>query len=201
MWLKRHFWRAGYVETLLHRLGDNIQAAPSRATIEAQLEKQTAAPPSGRTREDVIARAMERGAEAAALRLDPAIAGVITKLFGISGPAREAVNEIGALLRAAGIRLDAPLAALETRLNTIIALGVDPARLRFNAHFGRNLEYYTGFVFELWSRDAEGPVQVAGGGRYDALMETLGAKNRVTAIGVALRTERMLAARQYQGGA
>lgn len=201
MRLKRHFWRAGYVETLLHRLGDNIQAAPSRATIEAQLEKQTAAPPSGRTREDVIARAMERGAEAAALRLDPAIAGVITKLFGISGPAREAVNEIGALLRAAGIRLDAPLAALETRLNTIIALGVDPARLRFNAHFGRNLEYYTGFVFELWSRDAEGPVQVAGGGRYDALMETLGAKSRVTAIGVALRTERMLAARQYQGGA
>ena len=52
------------------------------------------------------------------------------------------------------------------------------ARVRFTAHFGRNMEYYTGFVFELWSRDAEGPVQVAGGGRYDTLMEMLGARRR-----------------------
>jgi ATP phosphoribosyltransferase regulatory subunit len=59
------------------------------------------------------------------------------------------------------------------------------------------MEYYTGFVFELWSTDKEGPVQVAGGGRYDTLMETLGAKSQVTAIGCALRTERMLAARQF----
>jgi ATP phosphoribosyltransferase regulatory subunit len=199
--LKRHFWRTGYVETLLQRLGHGAEKAPSRAVIEARLEDYAGAPPSGRTREEIITRAMERGAEAAALHLDPAIAGVITKLFGISGPARDAVDEIGALLKTAGIKLEAPLAAMEARLKTIIALGVDPARVRFTAHFGRNLEYYTGFVFELWSRDAEGPVQVAGGGRYDALMETLGAKNRVTAIGVALRTERMLVAKQFLGGA
>ena len=41
------------------------------------------------------------------------------------------------------------------------------------------MEYYTGFVFELWARDAEGPVQVAGGGRYDTLLEMLGAKKPV----------------------
>ena len=61
-------------------------------------------------------------------------------------------------------------------METITALGVDPARVRFTAHFGRNMEYYTGFVFELWARDSEGPVQVAGGGRYDTLMEILGAR-------------------------
>lgn len=199
--LKRHFWRAGYVETLLQRLGHGAQKAPSRAEIEATLDRNAAAPPSGRVCTEIIARAMERGAEAAALHLDPAIAGVITKLFGISGPAQGAVDEIAALLAAAGIRLDAPLAAMAARLKTITALGVDPARLRFTAHFGRNMEYYTGFVFELWSRDSEGPVQVAGGGRYDSLMETLGAKKRVTAIGCALRTERMLVARQFLGGA
>jgi ATP phosphoribosyltransferase regulatory subunit len=199
--LKRHFWRAGYVETLLRRLGQDGGKAPSRTGIEAELDRVSGAPVSGRTREEIIARALERGAEAAALNLDPAIAGVITKLFGISGPAREAVDEIRALLATAGIKLDAPLAAMEKRLETITALGVDPSRVRFTAHFGRNLEYYTGFVFELWSRDAEGPVQVAGGGRYDALMETLGADSPVTAIGCALRTERMLVAKQFLGGA
>jgi ATP phosphoribosyltransferase regulatory subunit len=172
---------------------------PSRAEMEAQLDAETLAPPAGRTREEVIARALERGAEAAALRLDPAIAGAITKLFGISGPVKEAMAEIYSLLKAAGIELDGPLIAMDARLKTIASLGLDLSRVRFTAHFGRNMEYYTGFVFELWSRDAEGPVQVAGGGRYDTLMESLGAKSPVSAIGCALRTERLLAARKYAG--
>ena len=197
--LKRHFWRAGYVETLLRRLGHGAMKAPSRAEVEAQLDAETLAPPAGRSREEVIARALERGAEAAALRLDPAIAGAITKLFGISGPVEEAMRETRALLAAAGIKLDAPMAAMQARLKTIAGLGLDLSRVRFTAHFGRNLEYYTGFVFEVWSRDAEGPVQVAGGGRYDTLMESLGAKMPVSAIGCALRTERLLAARKFAG--
>ena len=48
--------------------------------------------------------------------------------------------------------------------------------------------------FELWTRDKEGPVQVAGGGRYDSMMEMLGAKQPVSAVGCAIRTERVLAA-------
>jgi ATP phosphoribosyltransferase regulatory subunit len=194
--LKRHFWRAGYVETLLHRLGHGGEAL-SRAEIESRLNTTADAPQAGRSRNDVIARAMEQAAEAASLKLDPAIAGAITKLFGISGPAQEAVAEIQALLKAAGIKLDAPMVAMQARLKKIAALGVDLSRVRFTAHFGRNMEYYTGFVFELWSADKEGPVQVAGGGRYDTLMETLGARAPVSAIGCALRTERMLAARQF----
>ena len=196
--LKRHFWRAGYVETLLRRLGSG-GATPSRAEIEARLEANATAPLAGRSRQEIIARAQEQAAEAASLKLDPAIAGAITRLFGISGPAQEALGEIQALLRAAGIKLDAPLAAMEARLKAIAGLGLDLSRLRFTAHFGRNMEYYTGFVFELWSRDREGPVQVAGGGRYDTLMESLGA-GPVSAIGCALRTERMLAARKFAGG-
>jgi ATP phosphoribosyltransferase regulatory subunit len=199
--LKRHFWRAGYVETLLQRLGQGVAAMPSRGEIETRLEKHADAPLAGRTREEIVARTMERAAEAAALRPDPAIAGAITKLFGISGPAQEALAQISALLKAAGIRLDAPMAAMDARLKTITSLGVDPAKLRFTAHFGRNMEYYTGFVFELRSRDKEGPVQVAGGGRYDTLMESLGAKQPVSAIGCALRTERMLVAREFLGRA
>ena len=61
------------------------------------------------------------------------------------------------------------------------------------------MEYYTGFVFELRSRDAEGPVQIAGGGRYDTLLRTLGAKKDIPAIGCAIRSERVLAARRATG--
>jgi ATP phosphoribosyltransferase regulatory subunit len=54
-------------------------------------------------------------------------------------------------------------------------------------------------VFELWGKDADGPVEIAGGGRYDTLMQSLGAKGPVTAVGCAIRTERLLAARQFAG--
>jgi ATP phosphoribosyltransferase regulatory subunit len=104
-------------------------------------------------------------------------------------------------MKSAGVTLEAPLSAMEGRLGAIESLGIDPARVTFAAHFGRNMEYYTGFVFELWSRDAEGPVQVAGGGRYDGLLEALGAGRSIPAIGCAIRTERVLAARRAQGRA
>ena len=63
---------------------------------------------------------------------------------------------------------------MDARLAALKSLGVDPAQVQFAAHFGRNMEYYTGFVFELWARDKEGPVQIAGGGRYDTLAGNAG---------------------------
>jgi ATP phosphoribosyltransferase regulatory subunit len=42
-------------------------------------------------------------------------------------------------------------------------------------------------------------VQIAGGGRYDHLLKTLGAERDVPAVGCAIRTERVLAARRKTG--
>jgi len=194
--LKRHFWRPGYVENLLHWLGhgDGAPRPPkSRAEIEALLEREADAPLAGRSREEIITRALDRAAEAASLRLEPKLADAIAKLLDISAPADQALRDIRSLLKTAGIDLEAQLAAMDARLAVLKGLGVEPARVQFAAHFGRNMEYYTGLVFELWARDKEGPVQVAGGGRYDTLLESLGAKEPVSAIGCAIRTERLLA--------
>jgi ATP phosphoribosyltransferase regulatory subunit len=196
--LKRHFWRAGYVENLIQWLAqennkDGCHDAPTRAELEAALDSEAEAPPAGRSRDEIIARALDRGAEAAALHLDPKVSSAIIKLLDISAPADQAMMEIRALLKTAGIQLEAQLAAMDVRLAVLKSLGVEPGQVQFAAHFGRNMEYYTGLVFELWARDREGPVQVAGGGRYDTLLETLGAKQPVSAIGCAIRTERVLA--------
>ena len=192
--LKRHFWRAGYVENLIQWLAQGgSHEAPTRAELEAALDGEADAPPAGRSRDEIIARALDRGAEAAALHLDPKVPTAIIKLLDISAPADQAMLEIRALLKTAGIELEAQLAAIDARLAALKSLGVEPGQVQFAAHFGRNMEYYTGLVFELWARDREGPVQIAGGGRYDTLLETLGAKQPVSAIGCAIRTERVLA--------
>jgi len=97
--------------------------------------------------------------------------------------------------------LEEPLKTMEARIAALSKLGLDEARVSFAARFGRNMEYYTGFVFELWSEDQEGPVQIAGGGRYDTLLKALGAKRDVPAIGCAIRAERVLAAKKRAGRA
>jgi ATP phosphoribosyltransferase regulatory subunit len=213
--LKRHFWRAGYFEALLGRMTQGaasdaqrllgslggLTESESRAAIEGLMDLVADAPQGARTREEIVERLMEQAADAAALRLDPKIAGVITRLLAVSGTAEQALAEIRALTRDAGIALDAPLAAMQARLAALQSLGVASEKISFAARFGRNMEYYTGFVFELWARDKEGLVQLAGGGRYDTLLEMLGADHAVTAIGCAIRTERVLAARRQQGGA
>jgi ATP phosphoribosyltransferase regulatory subunit len=213
--LKRHFWRKGYFEALLQRLTSGaandsqrllahlggLEPKEARVAIEGLLDMVGEAPLGARTREEIVDRLIEQAADAAALRLDPKVANVITAVLEISGPAPKALVDIRALMKSAGVTLEAPLSAMEARLDAIKSLGVDPARVIFAAHFGRNMEYYTGFVFELWSRDAEGAVQVAGGGRYDGLLEALGAGRSIPAIGCAIRTERVLAARRAQGSA
>lgn len=213
--LKRHFWRAGYFEALLQRMSKGAASdaqrllahlgtlgnAEARSAFEGLMDLIGGAPGGARTREEIIDRLAEQAADAAALRLDPKIAALVAKLLAVSGPAEDALEEIRTLTKSAGVALKAPLAAMAQRLAALKKLGVDTGRIGFAARFGRNMEYYTGFVFELWSRDAEGPVQVAGGGRYDTLLENLGAKRAIPAIGYAIRTERVLAACSAQGKA
>ena len=52
----------------------------------------------------------------------------------------------------------------------------------FIANFGRDVEYYTGIVFEVFS----GKKEIARGGRYDDLLKSLGAKKDIPAVGAAI---------------
>ena len=204
--LKRHFWRSGYFETLLARMvsGEMNDAQRSidalqgirlmdlKPAIEALIDKEGDAPLGGRTREEIVERLTIQASDGAAPKLDPAVAQTITAMLAVSGPAPAALEQIRSLTKSVAAKMEQPLAAMEARLAALAALGIEPGSVRFVAHFGRNLEYYTGFVFEFWSRgDA---LEIAGGGRYDTLLESLGAPRGTPAIGIAIRSERLLAA-------
>lgn len=211
--LKRHFWRAGYFEALLQQFSRGVASdaqrllahlgtlgeAEARPAFEGLMDLLGGAHQGARTREEIVDRLIEQAADAAALRLDSGIATLVDKLLSVRGEARAAIGEIRSLAKAAGVSLEAPLGAMTKRMETLKSLGVDDSRVGFAARFGRNMEYYTGFVFELWSRDSEGPVQIAGGGRYDTLLEQLGGDRPIPAVGFVIRTERVLAARTAQG--
>jgi ATP phosphoribosyltransferase regulatory subunit len=207
--LKRHFWRSGYFQALLGRMSGNsasgaqqllahlgtLDEEQARPAFEGLMDMLGGAPQGGRTREEIVDRLIEQAADAAALRLDPKIAKSIAAFLAISGPAAKAIEKVRSLTKSVGVSLEPQLKSLTARLATLKLLGIGQERVTFAARFGRNWEYYTGFVFEMWSRDAEGDVQVAGGGRYDTLLQQLGAKRAIPAVGCAIRTERVLAAR------
>jgi ATP phosphoribosyltransferase regulatory subunit len=205
--LKRHFWRSEYFEALLARMVagavneaelaiaalHGLGAAETRSAVDTLIDLQGDAPLAGRTREEIFERLALQASDGRAPRLDAETAETIKAVLAVSGPAPEALDKIRMLTKSVESRLRSPLAAMQARLAVLAALGLDPQRVQFVAHFGRNLEYYTGFVFEFWSR---GGLEIAGGGRYDTLLESLGAPRGTSAIGIAIRSERLLEARR-----
>ena len=53
----------------------------------------------------------------------------------------------------------------------------------FSTNFGRELEYYTGMVFNIKDQTNTNIIQ---GGRYDNLLSNLGAKRKIPAVGAAI---------------
>jgi ATP phosphoribosyltransferase regulatory subunit len=211
--LKRHFWRPDYFRDLLKRLADGGDAGgalvrvlgglpepEARAVLRDVFAVAGVKPQGTRSPEEITERFLEKAADASAARLPKAAADLLTQFLDISAPAPQAVAQIRTLTKAANVSLDATLDAVARRLELLAQKGFDPQRVTFSTQFGRNMEYYTGFVFELWGRDAQGPVQIAGGGRYDGLARALGAQRDIPAAGCAIRTERLLAAIVAQGG-
>ena len=79
--------------------------------------------------------------------------------------------------------LSAALDLFEERTGFIAARGLPIERFRFQGGFARNLDYYTGFIFEV--TDASGGPALVGGGRYDGMLQQLGSPEPVPAIGCA----------------
>ena len=147
----------------------------------------------GRTVSEIAARLIEKAEDRRERPLDREARERIDAYLAIEDAApavSAALRRIGgggtAFAEAAG-NYDERLAALERR-------ELRPDRFLFTAGFGRDLEYYTGLVFEIEADVGGSRLQVAGGGRYDSLFSDIGSPVRVPAVGCAIYTERLLAA-------
>ncbi|MFX5602699.1 ATP phosphoribosyltransferase regulatory subunit, partial [Acinetobacter baumannii] len=84
--------------------------------------------------------------------------------------------------------LNAAIDQFESRTGFMATRGIDTKAIRFSTAFGRGLDYYTGFEFELHARD-NGAEPLVGGGRYDGLMTRLGAREPIPAVGFSIWIE------------
>jgi len=149
----------------------------------------------GRSVGEIADRFLEQSALGAQSSLPGETRALIEKFLAVSGDPDEAAAELRALARDANIALDAALDLFESRAGFLAARGVDVARIRFSTGFGRGLDYYTGFVFELHDPGAGVTGQLVAGGRYDGLLTRLGAREPIPAVGFAVWIERLAAVR------
>ena len=199
--LRRHFWRPVRFQALLARAQSPIsqraelfQAAGDPDRVAAMMAE--AGEPLGlRSAEEVSERALALAEEAREPAMDPDGARLIGEVLAVRGPAREAPDHLSSLTREAGIDIDQAIDRFAQRLDAIQAQGIPVDELAYDAGFGRNLEYYDGFVFEMRPRGQASHPPLAGGGRYDAMTVKLGANAPVPAVGGMIRPEAVLGAR------
>lgn len=207
------FWRPPVFRDLLKQLSSSpagdpgphagLIAALDREDVEASEGKVAAyldragIPLEGaRSLSEITERLLDRAADANETPLSPAIVTLIESYLGISGSPKEALESITELTSKAGLDLGSSLDAAQRRFERFESAGLDLSEFTFSAEFGRDLEYYTGHVFQIEIPGKGRSGQIAGGGRYDDLLQSLGAPRPVPAVGSAIHTERLLSAAQ-----
>lgn len=178
--------RAG-VPALAANIGKLPQVDAVRAV--AQMLADMGAELVGRSAEDVAERLRDKAADQAP---EVATSHALKRYLELSAPAGASVEAIKAFARETGVELGPALEVYARRVDLIARLKPPYWKTAiFSAEAGRRFEYYDGFVFELALDDSfERPV--VSGGRYDRLIARLsGGAREASAIGAALRVDRL----------
>lgn len=110
---------------------------------------------------------------------------VLKRFLSISGNPDDAIAELRALTADAKLDLAGAIDQFESRIGFMAARGIDVKNTRFSTAFGRGLDYYTGFEFELHHK-GNGAEPLVAGGRYDGLMTQLGSPAPIPAVGFSV---------------
>jgi ATP phosphoribosyltransferase regulatory subunit len=165
---------------------EKVDQKGARALVQDLLSIAGISSVGGRTSGEIAERFLEQASIKSGSGFNPHQRDIIEQFLSVEGDPDQCSAALRRLTDAAGLDLREALDSYDTRTNFLAARGIDVSKLRFATAFGRNLDYYTGFVFE--ARDPNRPAAgvIVGGGRYDQLLRSLGATAEVPAVGAAI---------------
>jgi ATP phosphoribosyltransferase regulatory subunit len=167
--------------------GQAPQAA--KAFVEDILSIAGIASVGGRSAGEIAERFLSRAANRSGLPEEARQ--VLERYLAIEGDPDESADAARRLVADAGLAVGPALDAFEERTGFMAARGLDVSSLAFAATFARNLDYYTGFIFEVLDPRREDGKPVVGGGRYDRLLQHLGAPGPIPAVGCSFWLDRI----------
>ena len=170
---------------------DGVDKTGARALVEDLLSIAGISSVGGRSANEIAERFLEQSSLKAGAGVSVEKRQVIERFLAIAGDPDEASSQLRKLATDATLDLAGALDSFDARLGFIAARGFDVGSIRFSAGFGRNIDYYTGFVFEAHDPARQDGRPVVGGGRYDRLMKTLGAEADIPAVGAGIWCDRL----------
>jgi len=147
----------------------------------------------GRSIGEIADRFVEQAELGASSALPAETCALIARFLAVAGTPSDAAAAIRALAAQARVSLGPALEVFESRIGALARRGVDADRIQFATAFGRGVDYYSGFVFELHDPTGRVDGQLVAGGRYDGLLSRLGSPQPVAAVGFAVWIERLAA--------
>jgi ATP phosphoribosyltransferase regulatory subunit len=186
--LKRHFWRPEYFSELITRLSTNSDIQKNVFELDKKsylkmrkVNKNTMI--AGRKVSEILNRFQKKIKEPRSNIDGKRVARIVNNFLKINCPFGKAKNELRKF-------------ETENNLNlkldnfNIFDLNLKNNDVYFSTNTGRNVEYYTGLVFEILKKSKN--LNLASGGSYDNLMQTLGSIKKIPAIGGAINYDNLL---------
>ncbi|MDH4127236.1 MAG: histidine--tRNA ligase family protein [Spirochaetota bacterium] len=112
------------------------------------------------------------------------------KLKRICGKPSDTIETAKSLLRDSNIDISYVI-DLEKVTNFLIEYGINEDNIVIDFGLGRNLQYYTGIIFEIDYIGKSDNTQICGGGRYDDLIEILGYNKPLSGCGFTFYLEKI----------
>ena len=180
--LIRHFWRPSYFEELLRRLEKNTDI--DAVTFDADKKRfyemkklDQGKEIAGRSISEILKRFDKKIKDPRSFTDGKKIVKIITSFLKINCKLSELDKKLNNFAKKNGLKKN-----IFGNLKPILNLKKLNQDIVFISNFGRDIEYYTGIVFEVSS----GKKEIARGGRYDDLLKSLGAKKNIPAVGAAI---------------
>ena len=185
--LIRHFWRPTYFEELLKRLEKNtdidaVSFYADKKKFYEMKKKDKNKVVAGRSISEILKRFEKKIKDPRSFSNGKKIVKVIKSFLKINCKLSELDGKLLNFAQKNNLQKN-----IFKDLNSIHNLKKLQQDINFITNFGREIEYYTGIVFEVSSGDKE----IARGGRYNDLLKSLGAKKNVPAVGAAINLDNL----------
>ena len=180
--LIRHFWRPKYFEELLKRLEKNsdidsvtFDTDKKRFYEMKKIDQKKVI--AGRSVSEILKRFDKKIKDPRSFTEGKQIVKIIRSFLKINCKLSELDKKLKDFTKKNDLKKN-----IFKEFKSIKSLKKLKQDVNFISDFGRDIEYYTGIVFEIFSKKKE----IARGGRYDDLLKSLGAKKNIPAVGAAI---------------
>tara|TARA_A100001011_G_scaffold136411_1_gene143861 strand:+ start:80 stop:1117 length:1038 start_codon:yes stop_codon:yes gene_type:complete len=180
--LIRHFWRPKYFEELLKRLEqnsdiDSVTFDTDRKRFDEMKKIDQKKVIAGRSVSEILKRFDKKIKDPRSFTEGKQIVKIIRSFLNINCKLSQLDKNLIDFIKKNDLKKN-----IFKEFKSIKNLKKLKQDINFISDFGRDIEYYTGIVFEIFSEKKE----IARGGRYDDLLKSLGAKKNIPAVGAAI---------------